>query len=127
MRPAAIGTAIAGIAIVVGLIVAGGQRLGGASSATDLAAAVPDTETNASPAPVAQPTTNPGASMAARPIDDASQFYPAVVDGQPLEREAAPEPEKKPQLVRTGLICRGRWPKAPAFSASATSACNWPD
>ncbi len=99
MRPAAIGTAIAGIAIVVGLIVVGGQRLGGASGATDLAATVPDAPPSTQQEPAAQPTTNPGASMAARPIDDASQFYPAVMDGQPLEREAAPQPEKKPQLV----------------------------
>jgi endonuclease YncB( thermonuclease family) len=94
MRPAAIGTAIAGIAIVVGLIAAGGHKLGGASDAGEIAASMPEAEQ-----PPAPPKTNPEASMAARPVDDASQFYPAAVEGKPLEREAAPEPEKKPVAV----------------------------
>lgn len=97
MRPAAIGTAVAGIVIVIGLIAAGGHRLGGASDAGEIAASV---EPAVPPsAPAARQTTNPDASMAARPIDEASQFYPAAIDGKPLEREAAPEPEPKPQVV----------------------------
>jgi endonuclease YncB( thermonuclease family) len=98
MKPAAIGTAVAGIAIVIGLIAAGGHRLGGASDAGDIAVSMPQVEKPA-PAPPLPPKTSPEASMAARPVDDASQFYPAAVEGKPLEREAAPEPEKKPIVV----------------------------
>jgi endonuclease YncB( thermonuclease family) len=97
MNPAALVTATAGIAIVVGLIAAGGQRLGSPSGAGEIATSMQ--EATLAPAPAAQPTTNPDASMAARAIDDASQFYPAVVDGKPLQREAAPAPKKKPQVV----------------------------
>jgi endonuclease YncB( thermonuclease family) len=92
MRPAALITALAGTAIVFGLIAAGGQRLGGAMKATEPA---PATETGAVETAAAAPsTTDPAASMNARPVDDASQFYPAAVDGKPLERIAAPEPQK---------------------------------
>jgi len=92
MRPAAILTAIAGIGTVAGLIAAGGQRLGSAIDPVETAA---PTEIHAPPpAPVAQPTTNPEASMHARRVDDASQFYPAVINGKPLERIAAVKPQR---------------------------------
>lgn len=90
MRPATILTSVAGIGIVVALIVAGGQRLRTdtqQTAAADEATSPPFME--AAPAP----TTDPAASMNARPIDDASQFYPASVDGKPLERVAAAIPE----------------------------------
>jgi endonuclease YncB( thermonuclease family) len=99
MRPAAIGTAVAGIAIVIGLIAAGGHKLDGTSDAGEIAASMPEAEQPAPTAPPPPPVTNPQASMAARPVDDASQFYPAAAEGKPLEREAAPEPEKKPVAV----------------------------
>jgi endonuclease YncB( thermonuclease family) len=92
MRPAALVTALAGIAIVFGLISAGGQRLGGAMNATQ-PAAMPEAGT-AETATAAPSTADPEASMNARPVDDASQFYPATVEGKPLERVAAQEPEK---------------------------------
>jgi endonuclease YncB( thermonuclease family) len=92
MRPAVLVTALAGIAIVFGLISAGGQRLGGAMNATQ-PAAMPEAGT-AETATAAPSTADPEASMNARPVDDASQFYPATVEGKPLERVAAQEPEK---------------------------------
>lgn len=96
MRPAAILTGLAGIGIVTGLIAAGGQRLS-APDAGDMAGAdIPDVE---APTPVAPPTTNPQASVNARPIDTASQFYPAAVDGKPLERIAAPAPVEEPKAA----------------------------
>jgi endonuclease YncB( thermonuclease family) len=92
MRPAAIFTAVAGIGIVADLIAAGGQRLGStidpAETAAPMEAQVPP------PAPTAQPTSNPEASMNARRVDEASQFYPAVIDGKPLERIAPVVPEQ---------------------------------
>lgn len=101
MRPAALVTAFAGIAIVFGLIAAGGQRLGGATDATE-PAAMPETGT-AETAVAALPAADPEASMNARPVDDASQFYPAAVDGKPLERVAAPEPEKPKAEDKKGI------------------------
>lgn len=98
MKPAALLTATAGIAIVIGLIAAGEHRLSAASDAGEIAASAQGAAAQQTPSP-AQPTTNPDASMMARPVDDASQFYPASVDGKPLERERAPEPEKKPVVV----------------------------
>lgn len=92
MRPAAILTAVAGIGIVAGLIAAGGQRLGAAIDPEETVASTEPGEQP--PAPAVQPTINPNASMHARRVDDASQFYPAVIDGKPLERIAAVEPEK---------------------------------
>ncbi len=91
MRPAAILTAVAGIGIVAGLIAAGGQRLG---STIDPAETAAPTEIDAPSPAGAQSTTNPEASMNARHVDDASQFYPAAIDGRPLERIAASEPEQ---------------------------------
>lgn len=89
MRPATILTSVAGIGIVVALIVAGGQRL---RTDTQQTAAADDKATSP-PEAAPAPTTDPAASMNARPIDDASQFYPASVDGKPLERVAAVIPE----------------------------------
>ncbi len=95
MRPAAILTAVAGIGVVVGLISAGSQRLGRTVDPHQTSEPAPDGgQAEGTTAPAPQPTTNPQASMNARPIDAASQFYPAAVDGKPLERVAAPEPEK---------------------------------
>ena len=95
MRPAAILTAVAGIGIVAGLIAAGGQRLGAVIDPVETAAPA---EIDAPPHAPAPPTTNPEASVHARRVDEASQFYPAAIDGKPLERIAAVEPErpKKP-------------------------------
>ncbi|MBB3315077.1 endonuclease YncB(thermonuclease family) [Rhizobium sp. BK181] len=90
MRPAAILTAVAGIGIVAGLIAAGGQRLGAAIDPVETAAPV---EIDAPPPALIPSTTNPEASMHARRVDEASQFYPAAIDGKPLERIAAVEPQ----------------------------------
>ncbi|EPF00168.1 thermonuclease family protein [Rhizobium grahamii] len=91
MRPAAILTAVAGIGIVAGLIAAGGQRLGAAIDPVETAAPA---EIDAPPHAPAPPTTNPEDSMHARRVDEASQFYPAAIDGKPLERIAAVEPKR---------------------------------
>ncbi|CCM74299.1 thermonuclease family protein [Rhizobium mesoamericanum] len=91
MRPAALLTAIAGIGAVAGLIAAGRQRLALPIDPVETAAPV---EINVPPAPVAQPAKNSEASMRARRVDDASQFYPAAINGKPLERIAAVEPEQ---------------------------------
>ncbi|MDM9626301.1 thermonuclease family protein [Rhizobium sp. S152] len=96
MRPAAIITGLAGIGIVAGLIVAGGQRLGTPDAGDMGSADILDVETTVSVAP---PTTNPQSSMNARPIDAASQFYPAAVDGKPLERIATPAPVEAPKAA----------------------------
>jgi len=97
MPPAAILTAVAGIGIVAGLIAAGGQRLRTAIDPEETAA--PTALTAPPAAPVAQRITNPEASMHARPVDDASQFYPAAaIDGKPLERIAAAEPEQPAKI-----------------------------
>lgn len=95
MKPAALLTATAGIAIVIGLITAGGNRLSGASDVRRAAQPAQEATGPETFAP-AQSTANPDTSMTARPVDDASQFYPSSVDGKPLEREQAPEPERKP-------------------------------
>lgn len=101
MRPAAIFTGFAGIGIVVGLIVAGGQKLDATDTDELTGAAVVDSK---DAAPAAQPTTNPQSSMNARPIDAASQFYPADVDGKPLERMAMVPPElPKPTVAEKGV------------------------
>ena len=91
MRPAAILTAVAGIGVVAGLIAAGGQRLGTAIDPVETAA---QTEIHAPPPAPAQPTTDSQASMHARRVDEASRFYPAAIDGKPLERIAAVEPQQ---------------------------------
>jgi endonuclease YncB( thermonuclease family) len=62
-------------------------------NATESAESTPETG-SAKIATAARPAADPEASMNARTVDDVSQFYPAVVDGKPLERVAAPEPEK---------------------------------
>ncbi|MDP9807628.1 endonuclease YncB(thermonuclease family) [Rhizobium tibeticum] len=97
MRPAAILTAIAGIGTVAGLIAAGGERLGSTIDPEETAA--PTDLHVPPPAAAARPTTNPEASMNARHVDDVSQFYPAVVDGKPLERIAAAEPEQPARIA----------------------------
>ncbi|KQV84034.1 thermonuclease family protein [Rhizobium sp. Root1220] len=96
MRAAAIVTAVAGVGIVAGLVAAGGKRLEVAQ--TDVEPTTSPSATAREPAVLPQPTPNPEASMNARPVDDASQFYPAVVGGKPLERIAAPV-SAKPKAV----------------------------
>jgi len=106
MRPAALLTAVAGIAIVMGTLTAGRERFSGpdASAVSSEAAASDAGGADAAPPP---PTTDPQASMNARPVDDASQFYPAQVEGKPLERVAAPEPEKpKPEPKKDAVLPR---------------------
>lgn len=107
MRPAALLTAVAGIAIVAGMLAAGRERFSGqdAMPAASEAAATA-IEPNAVPnAPPALP--DPKVSMEARPVDPASQFYPAEVNGKPLERVAAPEPEKpKPAPQKDAVLPR---------------------
>ncbi len=102
MRPATILTAVAGIGIVIALIASGGQRLRTdtqQTAAADEATAPKRAETTA----ILAPTTDPAASMNARPIDDASQFYPASVDGKPLERVAAAIPEMPKVKAENGV------------------------
>lgn len=106
MRPAALLTAVAGIAIVVGMLAIGRGRFSepdAATTASEIAA-----ETSAEDTAVPQPVPpDPKVSMEARPVDPASQFYPAEVDGKPLERVAAPEPEKpKPEPRKAAVLPR---------------------
>ena len=106
MKPAALLTAVAGIAIVMGMLMAGRDRFSGPdASAVASEAAAPDAGSADAPPP--PPTADPQASMNARPVDDASQFYPAQVEGKPLERVAAPEPEKpKPEPRKDAVLPR---------------------
>ena len=106
MRPAALLTAVAGIAIVMGMLMAGRERFSGPdASAVASEAAAPDAGGDDAPPP--PPTADPQASMNARPVDDASQFYPAQVEGKPLERVAPPEPEKpKPEPKKDAVLPR---------------------
>ncbi|MDR7143472.1 thermonuclease family protein [Rhizobium sp. BE258] len=109
MRPAALLTAVAGIAIVTGMLAAGRERFSGDDGAaieSEAPAPAVLEAASAAPPPALKPPA-PEISMSARPVDSGSQFYPAEVDGRPLERVAAPEPEKpKPEPKKGAVLPR---------------------
>ena len=104
MRPAAVLTGIAGIAVIAGLLAAGGTRLGGSDIETAATGEeAPSAAENAQAVPPPRAVPDPKASMTARPVDPASRFYPAEVGGKPLERLAAAEPEKPKVAAGKGV------------------------
>ncbi|WP_086996835.1 thermonuclease family protein [Rhizobium sullae] len=107
MRPAALLTAVAGITIVAVMLAAGRERFAGPDVATT-AIEDPNTAAKSEEAPkppIALP--DPKISMNARPVDQASQFYPAEAEGKPLERVAVPEPETpKPEPQKAATLPR---------------------
>ncbi|MBB4277004.1 thermonuclease family protein [Rhizobium mongolense] len=107
MRPAALLTAVAGITIVAGMLAAGRERFAGPdTAATASEEPVTTAESKETPKPpLALP--DPKISMSARPVDEASRFYPAQADGKPLERVATAEPEKpKPEPQNAATLPR---------------------
>jgi endonuclease YncB( thermonuclease family) len=109
MRPAALLTAVAGMGIVAGMLAAGRARFAEPDMAST--GSIDETEKREVPEPLtptaAAPAPDPMISMRARRVDESSRFYPAEVDGKPLERVAAPEPEKpKPQPKKAAILPR---------------------
>ncbi|MBB4230575.1 hypothetical protein [Rhizobium mongolense] len=107
MRPAALLTAVAGITIVAGMLAAGRERFAGPdTAATASEESVTTAESKETPKPpLALP--DPKISMSARPVDEASRFYPAQADGKPLERVATAEREKpKPEPQKAATLQR---------------------
>ncbi|MHC2299288.1 thermonuclease family protein [Rhizobium mongolense] len=107
MRPAALLTAVAGITIVAGMLAAGRERFAGPdTAATGSEESVTTAESKETPKPpLALP--DPKISMSARPVDEASRFYPAQADGKPLERVATAEREKpKPEPQKAATLQR---------------------
>lgn len=107
MRPAALLTAVAGMGVVAGMLAAGRARF----PKPDLAptGSVEDAATPEVPEPVVPPAVapDPRISMRARRVDESSKFYPAEVDGKPLERVAARQPEKpKPEPRKAAMLPR---------------------
>ncbi len=107
MRPAALLTAVAGITIVAGMLAAGRERFAepdAAATASEEPATTAKSKETPKP-PLALP--DPKISMSARPVDEASRFYPAQADGKPLERVATAEPEKpKPEPQKAATLPR---------------------
>lgn len=107
MRPAALLTAVAGMGVVAGMLAAGRARF--PKPDMEPTASVEDAATPEVPERVMPPAAapDPRISMRARRVDESSKFYPAEVDGKPLERVAAREAEKpKPQPQKAATLPR---------------------
>jgi endonuclease YncB( thermonuclease family) len=93
--------------VVVGMLAIGRERFAEPDAATTASELTAETST-AEDTAIKQPIPpDPKTSMEARPVDPASQFYPAEVDGKPLERVAAPEPAKpKPEPQKAAVLPR---------------------
>lgn len=136
MRPAAVFTGLAGMAVVSGLLIAAEARLRGGTGGEDMITVeAPATETAAEPAPeAAGPSatiSDADAEIIARGAQPAAPS-PAPAEGTtvtpPIRRAQRRHPagKRRSRPRRSRSSWRGRWPKMPACLPLASAGFSLP-